>query len=128
MVNDVIGSLAAFLLARLEEDYEIAYGGAPSPWRVGDWDGTFDGPREILDRSGDLTAHAYYGGTTGHIERFDPTRTLRDIAAKRRIVEIAQEVDAEPNAPTTLVLADDVLRALAAPYADHADFLEEWLT
>jgi hypothetical protein len=51
-------------------------------------------------------------------------RVLAECAAKRAIVEYAQECDrmlgAEP------VIADHFLRILAVPYADHPDYREEW--
>ena len=50
----------------------------------------------------------------GHIARHDPARVLAECDAKRRIVERRNHLDG----PT--------LRALAAVYADHPDWREEW--
>jgi hypothetical protein len=49
-----------------------------------------------------------------------PARVLAECEAKRRIVELmSDEVE-------YVVYSDDVLRALAQPYADHPDWREEW--
>jgi hypothetical protein len=51
-----------------------------------------------------------------------PARVLAECEAKRRIVELmSDEVE-------YVVYSDDVLRALALPYADHPDFRPEWRT
>lgn len=112
-------TLTDFLRARLDEDYEAAYGAAPSPWTEGGWDGEFEGPREVLDKHGDVTARCYYGGTYGHVMHFEPTRVLRDIEAKRWIMEFVAEFPAD-------VAGHDITRVLAATYADHPDYREEW--
>jgi hypothetical protein len=60
-----------------------------------------------------------------HLAPDDPIRVLADSAGKRRIVE---ECDPDRNAAAVAAsgLADRVLRELALPYADHADYREEW--
>ena len=131
-------TITEFLLARIAEDEEVATGGAPSPWQEGAWDGRHDGPREVLDRHGNLTAGAYYGGTYGHVLRFAPTRVLAELAVKRRVIELADEatgldmsVDLDRRVGSRDMekepyCGDLILRALASVYADHPDFLEEW--
>lgn len=119
-------TLTEFLLARIQEDHDVAYGGAPSPWQEGGtWDGTFDGAREVWARFGDLTAVCYYGGTYGHVLRFDPTRILRDCEAKRRVVELHAKI-ADRDQHDSSRRSHATLRALALPYADHPDFQEAW--
>jgi hypothetical protein len=116
-------TLTGFLLARIDEDYEVAWGAEPSPWREGAWDGQSRGAREVLGRHGDVTAVCYYGGTYGHVLRFDPSRVIRDLAAKRRIVERAADVGfGYPSHH----LAQGILALLALPYADHPDYRDEW--
>lgn len=107
-----MSDLSEFLLARLDEDYEVAYAGEPSPWTEDEWDGEFEGPREVLGKHGDVTAVCYYGGTYGHVLRFDPTRIIAEIEAKRRIVTECGWVT--------------VMALLALPYADHPDYRQEW--
>ncbi len=123
-----MSDLVAFLRARLDEDEEVAFGGAPSPWRHGEWAGDFDGPREVLDRHGDVTARTYYGGTHGHVMRFDPTRILREVEAKRRLIDL----EMHSGDPAWCYSCHDVsdkcptLRLLALPYASHPDYDEGW--
>jgi len=68
----------------------------------------------------------------------EPARVLREVAAKRAIIEAADEasdldmsVDNDRRVGCRDMteepyLGDVILRALAAPYADHPDFNEEW--
>jgi hypothetical protein len=70
--------LTAFLQARLDEDYRLAYVAAVDP------------------------VHGKYGTWTArHIARWDPTRVLAEVDAKRRL--------------------------LALPYRDHPDCKPEWM-
>lgn len=59
-----------------------------------------------------------------HIARHDPARVLREVAAKRRILQARQEqIDDDPY----IWLAGDVLlRALASVYSDHESYRDEW--
>lgn len=130
-------TLAEFLLARIAEDYEVAWGAAPSPWREGPGNPPI-GRRWVLDRFGDTTAICHYGGTYGHVLRFDPSRILADCEARRRIVELADPDalyrDGEAVDPLDLEewtngarwALDLTLRVLAQPYDDHPDFDPAW--
>ncbi len=80
----------------------------------------------------------------GHIARHDPARVLREVAAKRRIMELHQEglsndfpMGVEPAEGDILCMTCDdralkqyypcpTLRLLALPYADHADYRADW--
>jgi hypothetical protein len=53
-------------------------------------------------------------------------RVLAECEAKRQIVKRARHDYAKYDGERIVELADYVLRALAAPYADHADYREEW--
>lgn len=68
-----------------------------------------------------------------HAARHDPARVLREIAAKRSIIEICVGQGyvedgpvpwsaAPPEAPVTWF----TLAELAAVYADHSDYRQEW--
>jgi hypothetical protein len=71
-----------------------------------------------------------------HIAMHDPAAVLRDVEAKRRIVEQARyaidEATQHPEPPIGPVfegraaLAESILRLLAQPVADRDDFREEW--
>lgn len=67
-----------------------------------------------------------------------PGRAVAEVAAKRRIIDAAEEatsldamVDTDRRVrPRDLTaepyVGDVILRALALPYADHPDYREEW--
>jgi hypothetical protein len=79
-----------------------------------------------------------------HIVRHDPARALAEVEAKRQILDMCAEViAAHPDAddwPAAraragvlravggdhMSLAEDVIAALALPYADHPDYQPEW--
>jgi hypothetical protein len=110
-------TLTEFLLARIAEDEAAA--------RAVGWT-----PRWVMAH--DLPDAP--PGIVAHIARHDPARVLAECAAKRRIVELADDatgldmqVDSEfaaesRNEVTSPYLGDVILRALAMPYADHADY------
>jgi hypothetical protein len=64
--------------------------------------------------------------------RFDPARVLREVEAKRRIVEIHTDshecTSAEDNCVWISGEGDhcETLRLLALPYCDHSDYQPEW--
>jgi len=66
--------------------------------------------------------------------RHSPARVLAECAAKRAIVALHQSFEARGYECLTCGTVGeygvdwpcDTLRALALPYADHADYLEEW--
>lgn len=89
-------TLAEFLLARIAEDEQIA---------------------RLIERSS--------LGADG------PTRTMRDVEAKRKIVEEhgANQHRVDPcdaHDPSGRTIPCDTLRFLAAVYADHPDYRDEW--
>lgn len=59
----------------------------------------------------------------GHVARQHPKRVLAECDAKRRIVKTCAVYEYEV---TNAYGYDDVLAALALPYADHPDYREEW--
>lgn len=73
-----------------------------------------------------------------HIARHDPARVLREVAAKRAILELAEEasgldmsVDHERRVgPRDMeeepYVGDLILRQLAAAWSDHPEFNPEW--
>jgi hypothetical protein len=58
----------------------------------------------------------------------DPARVLREVEAKRRIVESCspQSLDNSCADPGERCLAEVTLEALALPYSDHPDYQPEW--
>lgn len=73
-----------------------------------------------------------------HIARHDPARVLREVAAKRAIIEAADEatsndmsVDSDRrvgsrNMAEEPYVGDLILRALAGVYSDHPDYRTGW--
>lgn len=104
-------TLTAFLLDRITEDEAVAQ--APDP----------SASPEVLT---DMSRIEYDYGPVGYA-RLGIGRVLAECQAKRRIVELATAVDEAMDPPTTLVLADDALLALAQVYADHPDFDPAWV-
>ena len=71
--------------------------------------------------------------TATHIARHDPARVLREVEAKRRVLDAYVEVaemdtpDPEPEfAYGRAVGLGEVIRLLALPYNDHPDYRQEW--
>lgn len=68
--------------------------------------------------------------TADHIARHDPARVTREIGAKRRILELFDDRIASPGEQECRQArpdwAEDILRLLALPYAEHPDYRAEW--
>lgn len=119
-------SVAEFLLARIDEDEEVARAAGGVPWE------TIQGVRasQVLVAASVIRDNKLAYGHLGHvatvehswdldhIARHDPARVLADCATKRALVarETAQRV----------VTDTPVLRLLAATYAHHPDYDREW--
>lgn len=146
--------LIAFLTARLDEDEQIAKVATTGPWRHNpdkhwrkpgtSWfeEAVFAGPD-----GKEATCVAGTGETDDpqsladakHIARHDPARDLADVAAKRKLIEYItspQHLCPKPQDDENYwweggervyrPIPCGCLRALAAPYADHPDYREEW--
>jgi hypothetical protein len=98
------GPLTAFLLARLVEDEEAA--------------------RTLLLR-GDVPPFESLTRTADHRARHGPLRVIREVAAKRAVLQRWQE--AEADAPDARALVLTLVAALAAVFAEHPDFDPTWL-
>jgi hypothetical protein len=123
-------SVVDFLNARLAETYDCAQqakaiGGPMSPW----W-----GAEQLkpLMTNADAT----------HVEHHSPERVLREVEAKRRIMERHRRYDGigskytdycegcpsgdDSGYPEVELDECPELRDLAAVYSDHPDYREEW--
>lgn len=143
--------LVAFLRARLDEDERIAREADGPHWRPGDGNvsegglyaldgdpaGENDGwaiawfkmgetnPGQQLPAFSNRKRHPHENSV--HAARHDPARVLREVEAKRRIVDSFAASGlplATRNAEFAVVRM--VLRLLALPHADHPDFRDEW--
>lgn len=138
--------LVTFLRARLDEDEAIANAARHS--KEGRWQrgttpdkegrvyadcGVFSVSDEPIDTSGwrfDNDYVVYDEGAPSeeeaeHIARHDPARVLREVAAKRAILD-ARRQQIELDDPEVWIAGDVLLFTLAAVYADHPDFDPAW--
>lgn len=140
-------TITEFLLARIAEDERCARNASPGPWTFSDIDsvggGTIYDPTvaiasvewdaERVDQRVRRTRPSWQADATGeHIARHDPARVLAECAAKRAIIGLWSDpahigsFTGDWDAGYTEA-ADDALRALAAVYADHPDYKQEWV-
>lgn len=144
--------LVQFLRARYDEEHLLAIeagDGSPARWLYAPelvWNGP-DGPRKaVVHFMGSAKAfiavvdpeHGEDGDWQArHIARHDPARVLRDIEAKRRVLdEVVPEMDGmtaqiHGEFGTGPLNSDDyesrgLLRLLALPYASHPDYQDSW--
>lgn len=108
--------LAAWLLEQVAADE--AEQGHPATWGEGQW------------HHADCEVNSY---AAGPCDCGLPARVLADADAKRRIVETCRMASTTDGrlasrlvTPSLTVLAEQVLRALAQPYADRSGFDEDW--
>lgn len=116
-----MSNLIAFLKARLDEDERVL-------------EDASDGRLARTSRQGQMIV-----ADAGVLQWFPPKRLLADVAAKRQIIELAEEassldmsVDLERRVgPSRDEVTDPyvgalILRQLAAPYVGHPDYSAEW--
>jgi hypothetical protein len=128
-------TLTEFLAARLDEDEAVARAATEGPWYLdapdhayvgnradgrnyGLWAIVHNGLWAIVHMSADVLpdltddAQRRTLADAEHMARHDPARVLREVEAKRAIVS--------EGAPEYLLVH------LAAVYADHPDYRDEW--
>lgn len=126
--------IAEFLTARLDEDEAAAKAAGSAPWVA-------DIPRSVhvSFKARAENKHAFRGqgyiagvenaGAQTHIARHDPARVLREVAAKRAIIE-AHGLHPDPcdaHDPATMKSEPcEVLVQLATVHSDHPDYQQEW--
>ena len=101
--------LVAFLDARLQDDETVA---------------------QAAIAARDILAVTAVGQPSEHRARHGPIRVLRDVAAKRAMVQMWLDgVCAQRDHPPVpgLDVADAMIMALVAVYAEHPDFRPDWL-
>ena len=72
---------------------------------------------------------AYVLPLAEHIARHDPARVLAECAAKRAIIEACERLEdqrLDSNDWSMDLTSEVILGPLAAVYADHADYQQEW--
>lgn len=129
--------LVQFLRARYDEDEQAARAVGYERIETGEymWNSKY-----LLLQSGaggESKATAEFDGDLAdHIARHDPARVLREVEAKRRLLDLhepgTQEyVDGDVCMACTLTgdgpyYPCATLRLLALPYVDHADYQDDW--
>jgi hypothetical protein len=130
-----VNDLGEFLLARIAEDHEVAMKATGGPWT---WDGQELRSMAVYPRDGNrLVLKAVRPSpfelqlaqwNRDHIGRWDGTRVLGELAAKRSVVQQAMGwlgTDDSWGQDVT-ILAEQILRTMALPYMDHPDYRPEW--
>ena len=148
--------LIDFLRARLDDDERAAKEATRGPWKWDDYrvptlegragtPGEYEWDTEVIEashsgecgcRSACTLELTVSDADREHIARHDPARVLRDVAAKRAIIDRAEFVNGHgPAVDHTRALdmqiggsaaLHDVMRVLAAAYSDHPDYRPEW--
>jgi hypothetical protein len=119
-------ALVQFLRDRLNEDEQAAR-------RAGDTFRQIGETGVIVATEGDRAeecASANWAGIAEHIVRHDPARVLREVAAKRELLDDYERFVAERrrmmNGWDSYPEPSPVLTAFAAVYADHPDYRDAW--
>jgi hypothetical protein len=135
--EDLIQELINFVRLQLGDDERVARAAAdedPPPWHLDEHDGRIkSGPYTVVHIE-DSTPEP---PVAEHIARHDPARVLREVEAKRKVIELYEYAVAawlldrdKPNPPTVHLgekaMAEAVLQALALPYSDRPGYREEW--
>jgi hypothetical protein len=134
-----VDDLTAFLRAQLNEDEAAAEATLPLHLRVGRFRGkeiprwriTKSGAGIIDEDGGTLRAQQIFPAEADHVIRHDPARVLREVDAKRAIVDDLAEF-IRWGARKGLDYQDGVdacertLKRLALPYADRPGYREGW--
>lgn len=135
-------TLADFLLARIAEDEAASIAAPGASWEaecIGSEGYVVYGPVRVDGLGRTQSARCTYErwednkANAVHIARHDPARVLAECAAKCRIVEMhggAPPFYVDPCDAHDPITCETVpcptLIALAARYADHPDFREDW--
>lgn len=145
-------NILEFLNARLDDDERIAVEATGANWHWDTTDATDSdddqGPWLVSDKLCEYTeSHTgltktypekvlstwvtgAWGGLNvddtdkDHMARHDPARVLRDVAAKRAVIDALMEIPDGKDAG--LRVLGKTIPAMAAVYSDHPDYQKEW--
>lgn len=129
-----MSDLIEFLRARLNEDEQAALG-ISDTWHVEDYevtaqaDGAVQASWVVAGPRGEVGVAMVNGVRRAHhIARHDPARVLREVEAKRRIIAEHEPGQDPCDAHDAMfeTVPCDTLMELAAVYADHPDYREDW--
>lgn len=111
--------LVAFLRARVQDDWNHA---RDAMVKDGEWKA--ERTVVVLDTGGEIPE--VYLGPADHIARFDPARILREVEAKRALLDLYEASQTTGPAAGYRDGLRQALVLLASAYADHADYRESW--
>ena len=119
--------LVTWLRAQLDEDERLAVRCAS----VGNYrwsEPSEDDPDgHVVDGRGGIIIWDEGANLSAHIARHDPARVLREVAAKRAIVDrITDQLDRSDNPWWYADTVTPILRHLAAVYSDRDGYRQEW--
>jgi hypothetical protein len=126
--------LVQFLRDRLDEDEQAIE--APETWT--EFDESTQGTRRVdVNHSFERVIACTRAWRGVHIARHDPARVLREVEAKRRVLDetvpamngMDDRIDGEwgvGEMDPSEYESVDLLRLLALPYADHPEYQDEW--
>lgn len=124
-------TITEFLNARLNEDEQAArYAFAAHNDAQPDWYEIRSGAVNLGDHEDELLT--FDAGISRHIVRHDPARVLREVAAKRAVLSAHANLADNPHRHTNprvhaqWVTMIQVVQHMAAVYADHPDYQQEW--
>jgi hypothetical protein len=135
-----VDDLVQWLRAQLDEDERIARAASPGPWRANAEHDEVLAVDEITAAEGFALSGGQLRATVDHIAEHDPARVLREIDAKRRLVDL----HAKDEYYDGCVICDngnnscgcmsgwhwkypcDTLKILALPYADRPGYQDDW--
>jgi hypothetical protein len=130
----VTDDLVEWLRLQLDEDERIALCPRDRKWMVEPWTPTE--PDALPASSWIVAAPSGDDGVavcSDHIIRWDPARVLREVEAKRKIIDDLSAVIADDegmgyysDGHSGLVTAKRTPRLLALPCSDRPGFREEW--
>jgi hypothetical protein len=138
--EDLIDEMITFVRLQLDEDEQKALAIDAKEWAEdSSWfkDMLDPLPSQRRERPGWLPMITVED--VRHIARHDPARVLREVQAKRKVIELYEYAVAawlldrdKPNPPTVHLgekaMAEAVLQALALPYSGRPGYREEWRT
>lgn len=109
------GDMVAFLAARLDEDEAVIVRNCGDRGLALGW------PDYAT-----YTDSAEYSAACDYIAQFDPERELREVGAKRMILNSLTRRIGRLGAPWDETWFGEILRPMAAAYSDHPDYRREW--
>ena len=114
-------TITEFLAARLDDDEAYARMAFADHNEAGPkWSEPWNGGVLTGGRGGEVV-DTFDSGLSSHMARHDPARVLREVAAKRAMVD-----DLAYGGPEMGDAQDHVFRRLASVYSDHPDYQQEW--